>query len=1004
VSRDNRLATGGRIDRSRVLSFTFNGRRYRGHPGDTLASALLANDVAVVGRSFKYHRPRGILSAGVEEPNALVQLETGAHTQPNLPATTIELYDGLNAASVNCWPSVDFDVRALTQWFSPILPAGFYYKTFMGPAGLWMTYERMIRRAAGLGTAPDRPDPDTYDKMHAHCDVLVVGGGPAGLAAALAAGRTGARVILADQDSDFGGRLLGERMAIDDAPAMNWVDAAVKELAALDEVRLLPRTTAFGYYDHNYLGLLERRHAGSPGTEAGARERLWKVRARRVVLATGAIERPLVFADNDRPGVMLAGAVRAYVNRFGVDPGRKVLVFANNDDGYRTALDLADAGVRVVAVVDLRSDAAGMLREKTLAQGIEVLSNFAVVRAHGRKRVRAVDVMALDAGGKAVTGSARRIDCDVVAVSGGWNPAIHLFSQSGGKARFDETYACFVPGVSVQAERSAGAANGAFGLDACLAEGFAVGTAAAAGAGFTKASRRKLPSAEAVEETPLRPLWVVPSRKGQGKGHGRGLGKHFVDLHNDVAAADIALAAREGYQSVEHAKRYTTLGMGTDQGKTGNIHGLAVLADARGAEIPAVGTTTFRPPYTPVTFGAFAGRDIGALADPVRMTAMHQWHVRAGARFEDVGQWKRPWYYPRPGEGMREAVDRECLAARNAVGILDASTLGKIDIQGPDAATLLNRIYTNAWSKLAIGRCRYGMMCGEDGMVFDDGVTARLGEHHYLMSTTSGGAARVMGWLEEWLQTEWPDLRVYLNSVTETWATASVSGPFARRLLAELTDTDLSNEAFPHMSVQGGRVAGLPARIFRVSFTGEQSYEINVPARYGLALWTALIDAGEDYGITPFGTEAMHVLRAEKGYVITGQDTDGSVTPIDLGMDWIVSKTKDFIGKRSLARPDTLRADRKQFVGLLTDDPAIVLPEGAQVVDEPKAAPPMAMIGHVTSSYHSANLGRSIALALIKGGRERIGATVHVALADRTVTASIADPVFFDPEGKRLDG
>ncbi len=998
MSQKNRLATGGRIDRTQTCAFSFNNRRYEGHPGDTLASALLANAVSVVGRSFKYHRPRGIVAAGVEEPNALVQLATGARTQPNVPATVIELHDGLRADSVNCWPSVDFDAGAITGLFAPIMPAGFYYKTFMWPARYWMAYEHVIRRAAGLGKAPAQPDPDIYDKMNAHCDVLVVGAGPAGLAAALAAGRAGARVILADQQPEPGGQLLAERARIDGAPALDWAGAAMAEIAAMDEVRVLSRTTAFGYYDHNYLALVERRQTDASDAARGSRERLWKVRAKQVVLATGAIERPLVFAHNDRPGVMLAGAVRHYVNRYGVAPGRNVVVFTNNDDAYRTALDLADAGIAVAAVVDARPDPAGALAQETAGRGIEVIKGSAVVRAVGGRRLRAVDVMALDASAQAVTGSARRIPCDVAAVSGGWNPAIHLFSQSGGKARFDGDNACFVPGQSVQAERSAGASNGAFGLGDCLAEGFAAGAAAAAAAGFTRKSRRKKPQAESVDEAPLRPLWVSPATGGKRRS------KHFLDPHNDVSVADVELAQREGYESSELTKRYTTLGMGTDQGKTGNIHGLAILAGMRGVDIPMVGTTTFRPPYTPVTFGALAGRDIGDLYDPARMTPMHPWHVRAGARFEDVGQWKRPWFFPRPGETMREAVDRECLATRNAVGILDASTLGKIDIQGPDASELLNRVYTNAWKQLAVGHCRYGLMCTEDGMLFDDGVTTRLGENHYLMSTTSGNAARVLAWIEEWLQTEWPDLRVYANSVTETWATAAISGPLARTLLGELTDMDLANDAFPHMSMREGSVAGLPARVFRVSFTGETSFEINVPAGFGLALWTALMNAGEPFGITPFGTETMHVLRAEKGFIIAGQETDGTVTPIDLGMDWAVSKKKDFIGKRSLARADTVRADRKQLVGLLTENPKDVLPEGGQIVSEPGDRPPMPMIGHVTSSYHSANLGRSIALALVKGGRGRMGERVHVPLVGGTIAATIVEPVFFDPEGTRLHG
>jgi len=993
MSGPYRLAAGGHaIDRSRTISFTFNGHRYEGHPGDTLASALLGAGVMLVGRSFKYHRPRGIYAAGVEEPNALVQLGKGAATLPNVPATTLELENGMVAQSVNCWPNADLDVGAVTQLFARLMPAGFYYKTFFATPTIWRMAEPLIRRAAGLGTCPEEPDPDTYDKMHAHCDVLVVGGGPAGLAAALAAGRTSARVILADEQPGFGGRLNADGYSIDGGPAADWVIGAVGELEALPEVRLLPRTTVFGYYDHNYVAAVEQRPTGS-----STRERLWAVRAKQVVLATGAIERPVVFPDNDRPGVMLAGAVRTYVNRYGVAPGRRVLVFTNNDDAYRTALDLADAGVTLAGVADARPDPKGLLVEEAEALSIEVFAGSAVAGIRGHRWVRGVEVMALDEAGGA-TGAARAIDCDVVAVSGGWNPAVHLFSQSGGKLRFDDGIAAFVPGASVQAECSAGAANGAFGLDACLAEGTAAGKAAAAEAGAKKMSRRKAPSAEPVDEGPLRPMWTVSKVAPISKG------KRFIDLHNDVTVADIELATREGYVSVEHLKRYTTLGMGPDQGKTGNVPGLALLAETRSAPIPAVGTTTFRPPYTPVTLGALAGRDVGALADPERVTPMHSWHVRAGAEMEDVGQWKRPWYFPQPGEGMHAAVNRECLAVRNSVGILDASTLGKIDIQGPDAAELLNRVYVNAWSQLAVGRSRYGLMCTEDGMIFDDGVTTRLGETYFLMTTTTGNAARVLSWLEEWVQTEWPELKVYMNSVTETWAVATICGPRARDLLARVTDIDLSSEAFPHMSVQGAVVAGLPAHVFRVSFTGEVSYEINVPARYGLALWTALMSAGEAFGITPFGTETMHVLRAEKGFIMVGQETDGTIIPADLGMERMVSKKKDFIGKRSMNRPDCVRADRKQLVGLLTEDPTAVPPEGAQIVAELKDAPPMEMIGHVSSAYHSAVLGRSIALAMVRGGRDRMGERVHLPLVDRALAATITEPVFYDPEGKRLDG
>ena len=995
-----RLPSGGRIDRERPVSFSFDGERYIGYAGDTLASALLANGVRLVGRSFKYHRPRGVVTDGVEEPNALVQLGIGANSEPNARATQVEIHDGLAAASQNCWPSVRFDAGAVNGLLGALFPAGFYYKTFMWPGRWWMRYEYFIRRAAGLGRAPSGPDPDTYDKSYGHCDVLVIGAGPSGLAAAHAAGRTGARVLVVDERSEPGGRLLGTRQAIADAPAQEWVSAMVSDLAAMEDVRILSRATALGYYDHNYLTVLERRTDHIPYRERHdrVRQRLWKVRAKQVVLATGAHERPLVFRNNDRPGVMLASAAQSYVNRYAVRPGSNAVVFTNNDTAYDPAMDLADAGARVT-LVDVRTELSDARRAQLRRRGIELLAGHAVTDVRGMKAVTGVSVAALTAAGSAYAGGSRRIRCDLVCMSGGWNPAIHLFSQSGGRPAFDGIKGAFVPGEARQAQFSVGGCNGTGALAFALSEGREAGKAAAAACGFRKRGGTSLPKVDVAEEMPIRLLWTVPSRQPN-----RRLDKHFVDFQNDVTAADIALAAREGYRSVEHLKRYTTTGMGTDQGKTSNVNALAILSETLRADIAATGTTTFRPPYAPATFGALAGRDVGELADPIRTTPMHQWHVEQGAPFEDVGQWKRPWYNPRRGESMRESVDRECLAVRNAVGILDASTLGKIDVQGAGAAEFLERIYTNSWKRLGVGRCRYGLMCTEDGMVFDDGVTLRLGENRFLVHTSSGNAARVLGWMEEWLQTEWPELEVYCNSVTEQFATASISGPLARRLLSELTtDIDLDKDAFPFMSWRDGHVAGLPARVARVSFTGESSFEINVPAGYGLSLWTALMHSGRRYGITPYGTEAMHVLRAERGFILAGQETDGTVTPIDLGMEWIVSRNKDFLGKRSLDRADTTREDRKQLVGLLTDNPEDVLPEGGQIV-EAVTEIPMRMIGHVTSSYFSANLGRSIALALVEGGRERHGESVMVPLERVVMPARITEPRFFDPDGERAHG
>ena len=995
-----RLPSGGRIDRERPVSFSFDGEGFSGYAGDTLASALLANGVRLVGRSFKYHRPRGVVTDGVEEPNALVQLGIGASGEPNARATQVEIHDGLTAASQNCWPSVRFDAGAVNGLLGALLPAGFYYKTFMWPGRWWMRYEYFIRRAAGLGRAPSGPDPDTYDKSYGHCDVLVIGAGPSGLVAAHAAGRTGARVLVVDERPEPGGHLLGTRQAIDDAPAEAWVSSMVSELAAMEDVRILPRATALGYYDHNYVTVLERCTDHLPYRErhGRVRQRLWKVRAKQVVLATGAHERPLVFRNNDRPGVMLASAAQSYVNRYAVRPGSNAVVFTNNDTAYDPALDLADAGARVT-LVDLRTELSDPRRAQLRRRGIELLAGHAVTDVRGTRAVTGVSVAALTASGSAWAGGSRRIPCDLVCMSGGWNPAIHLFSQSGGRLAFDEAQGAFVPGEARQAQFSAGGCNGTGALAFALSEGREAGKAAAAACGFRKRGGTSLPKVDVAEEMPIRLLWTVPARPPN-----RRLDKHFVDFQNDVTAADIALAAREGYRSVEHLKRYTTTGMGTDQGKTSNVNALAILSETLGADVATTGTTTFRPPYAPATFGALAGRDVGELADPIRTTPMHQWHVEQGAPFEDVGQWKRPWYYPRRGESMREAVDRECLAVRNAVGILDASTLGKIDVQGADAAEFLERIYTNSWKRLRVGRCRYGLMCTEDGMVFDDGVTLRLGENRFLVHTSSGNAARVLGWMEEWLQTEWPELEVYCNSVTEQFATASISGPLARRLLAELTTgIDLDRDAFPFMSWRDGHVAGLPARVARVSFTGESSFEINVPAGYGLSLWTALMHSGRRYGITPYGTEAMHVLRAERGFILAGQETDGTVTPYDLGMERIVSRSKDFLGKRSLDRADTSREDRKQLVGLLTDNPEDVLPEGGQIVDTVTDLP-MRMIGHVTSSYFSANLGRSIALALVEGGRGRHGEPVTVPLERVVVSARITEPRFFDPDGERAHG
>jgi heterotetrameric sarcosine oxidase alpha subunit len=983
-----RLASGGAIDRSRTLAFTFDGRAYAGHPGDTLASALLANGVRVVGRSFKYHRSRGVFTAGPEEPNALVRTGEGAHAEPNTRATMVELYDGLVAASQNRWPSLSLDLSALNNLFAPLFPAGFYYKTFMAPARAWPTYERIIRQAAGLGIHVPHPDPDRYERRFAHCDVLVVGGGAAGIMAARTAASAGSDVMLVDERDALGGHLRGERAGGE------ILRPYLRALDGQTNVRLLPRTTAFGIYDHGTVALVERvsDHLGPAAPVAQPRQRLWMVRASQIVIAAGAIERPLVFAGNDRPGVMLAAAARTYINRFAVTPGRRAVVFTNNSDAYRTAFDAASAGIAVAAIIDGRPTPEEALVGAARERGIAVHAGHAVVAAKGGRALRAVAVAPIDG-----AGTVTWIDCDLLAVSGGLTPSVHLYSHTGGKLAWDETIAAFVPAAGAANMRVCGAARGVFALADCLADGARAGAAAAQALGLNPTAL-DLPACPPEEPWSIRPLWEVkPANKMRGK--------RFVDLQDDVTADDLALAVRENYRSIEHVKRYTTLGMGTDQGKTANLNGLAIVAARRAEAIAAVGTTTFRPPYTPVAFGALAGPETGKHFEPIRRTPLHDWHAAHGARFVEAGQWLRPRAYLHPGESFDAAWRREVRAVRGAAGICDVSTLGKIDVQGPDATAILERVYCNGFASLAVGRCRYGLMLREDGIVLDDGTVTRIGERHYFLTTTTANAGRVLAHLEYLLQVVWPDLRVRVASVTDQYGQIALAGPRSRDVLRQLAGIDVDNAALPFLASAPAAIARTRVRLFRISYSGELAYEIAVPADHTVAVWEALLAAGREFRLASYGTEAMAAMRIEKGHV-AGAEINGQTTPADLGLARLVSARKHFVGRRLLERPALVDQTRPSLVGLEPVDGVTAIPAGAQLVADVRGKPPVPMLGHVTSVTFSPTLDRPIALALLAGGLARKGGTVTAAapLDGVTVAARVVDPVFYDPAGERLHG
>ena len=983
-----RLPAGGAIDRTRALSFTFDGRAYTGHPGDTLASALLAHGVRIVARSFKYHRPRGVFSAGPEEPNALVRVDEEARAEPNTRATMIELYDRLVATSQNRWPSLGFDVWALNNLLAPLFPAGFYYKTFMAPARAWPSYERIIRRAAGIGTHVPHPDPDRYDRRFAHCDVLVVGGGAAGIMAADAAARAGVDVMLVDERDAFGGHLRGERTGAE------ILLPYLRELGGQTNVRLLPRTTAFGVYDHGTVALAERvaDHLGAAAPTSLPRQRLWMVRAREIVIAAGAIERPLVFAGNDRPGVMLAAAVRTYINRFAVKPGRRAVVFTNNSDAYRTAFDAAAAAIEVAAIIDARAAPSDAAVAAARERGIAVHAGRAVVATKGGRALRSVAMAPIDG-----AGGVSWIDCDLLAVSGGLTPSVHLHSHTGGKLAWDEAIAAFVPGAGAANIRVCGAARGVFALADCFADGARAGATAAQALG-RKAPAPDLPVCAREEPWSIRPLWEVkPARNTRGK--------RFVDLQDDVTTDDLDLAVRENYRSIEHVKRYTTLGMGTDQGKTANLNGLAIVAARRAEAIAAVGATTFRPPYTPVALGTLAGPETGKHFEPIRRTPLHDWHAANGARFVEAGQWLRPRAYLRSGESFAAAWRREVLAVRGAAGICDVSTLGKIDVQGPDATAFLERVYCNGFASLAVGRCRYGLMLREDGIVLDDGTVTRIDQRHYFLTTTTVNAGRVLAHLEYLLQTVWPELKVRVASVTDQYGQIVLAGPRSRDVLRKLVDVDLDNAALPFLASAATTIADARVRLFRISYSGELAYEIAVPAGHTVAVWEALLVAGREIDLVSYGTEAMAAMRIEKGHV-AGAEINGQTTPADLGLGRLVSDKKYFIGRRLRERPAPGDKTRPSLVGLEPVDGVTPIPAGAQLIADARAKPPVPMLGHVTSATFSPTLERPIALALLTGGRARKGETVTAAapLDGVTVPARVVDPVFYDPAGERLHG
>jgi len=991
-----RLANEGLLNRNKEIEFYFNGKKYTGYEGDTLASALLANGIHLVGRSFKYHRPRGFFGAGVDEPNAKLQVTINGYSEPNVNATEIELVEGLSATSQNCWPSVEFDIGAINNVLNRFFPAGFYYKTFMWPKSFWYkVYEPFIRKAAGLGVASTEKDNERYEHKYEYCDLLVTGSGPAGLASAYAAAKNGARVILAEDKPRFGGSLLTDNVTIDNLSGKAWAEKIISELKEMPNVIVKNRSQVFGYYDHNMMVMFERigDHLKTK-SKFTPRQRLWYIRAKEVLLSTGSIERPIVFGNNDTPGVFLSAAAKEYIKVYGVLIGKKPLIFTNNDSAYETAIEFKKNGVDPI-ILDTREDQNSDLINEAKNLDIKIKFSHAVIAANGYKKVKSALVGKLNSD-KSNFENTETLECDCICVSGFWTPTVHLASQSGNKLKFNEKIDAFIPDQSKQKEHSIGAANGTFNLKETIENGFKTGSETSKKI-TNQETPVQIPNTNEPKQSSHDKFWCSPLPKGKNY-------KRFVDFQNDVAVSDIEIALREGYRSIEHVKRYTTLGMATDQGRTSNLNGLQLVANVEKKIVPQVGHTTFRPPFTPITIGTIVGREIGMEFMPTRKTPMHNWHEKNNAVFTDAGAWKRPRYYKQGNETLFEASQREAKNVRDHVGICDVTTLGKIDVKGPDAAEFLNRVYTNAWLKLPIGKARYGVMLREDGIVMDDGTTTRISENHYHMTTTTAQAANVLSHLEYYLQVVWPELNVNVVSTTEQWAGAALAGPKSRDVLAKLfPNLDVSNEALPFMGYVEGNLFGVEAKIFRISFSGELAYEINVQSDHGMFMWEKMMEVGKEFNIQPYGTEALSTLRIEMGHV-AGPELDGRTIPYDVSLEGLVSNKKDFIGKRSLSRAAFNDSERQKIVGLVPVDRKSSIPEGSHLVKNKDAQLPNPKLGHVSSSCWSVENNNPFSLAILKDGRNMIGKKLYaVSPLNRTaVEVEIISSHYVDKEGTRV--